>query len=217
MKIIMILSVLFIGTSMITASAQTTAEQDSVQITVADRSAVQNADRGRATIRNTFGFGPKIGYYKAQDADEGKLYGGLQARLRLGSVVGLEASVEYRPGQEYGIGNQTVTTNFIPLTGSLLLFVPVNQYFTPYAVAGIGAYYTSYDVSGIASEIGFDDDSTFNVGYHLGFGTEIPITSSIALSADYRYLFLNTDNNEESFDGADFNGNIISAGLMFYF
>lgn len=213
----MILSVLFIGTSMVTASAQTTAEQDSVHITVTDRTTVQNSDTNRPIIQNTFGFGPKLGYYKAQDADEGNLYGGLQARLRLGAVVGIEASVEYRPGQKYGIGNQTVTTSFIPVTASLLFFVPVNQHFTPYAVAGVGAYYTRYELSGIASDIGFDDDSSFNMGYHLGFGTEIPITSNVALSADYRYLFLNPNDNEESFDGANFNGNVFSAGLMFYF
>tara|TARA_R100001143_G_C3361257_1_gene136203 strand:- start:20053 stop:20646 length:594 start_codon:yes stop_codon:yes gene_type:complete len=197
MKKLMILSILFIATSMFTASAQSAAD--------------------RATIQNTFGFGPKLGYYSAPDADEGNFYGGLQARFRMGAVVGIEASVEYRPGQKYGIGNQTVTTSFIPVTASLLLFMPVNQHFTPYTVAGIGSYYTRYEVSGIASEIGFDDDSSFNLGYHLGFGTEIPITSHVALNADYRYLFLNPNTNEESFDGANFNGNVFTAGLMFYF
>ncbi len=199
MKKLMILGILFIATSMFTASAQTAAD--------------------RAAIQNTFGFGPKLGFYKAQDADEGSFYGGLQARFRLGAIVGIETSIEYSEGQKYGIGDQTVTTSILPLTASLLLFMPVNQYFSPYAVAGVGAYYTSYELSGIAEDLGFDfdDDSNFNLGYHLGFGTEIPITSNVALSADYRYLFLNPNTNEESFDGADFNGNVITAGLMFYF
>lgn len=207
MKIIMILSILFIGTSMFTVSAQSTT----------DRATVQNTAADRASIQNTFGFGPKIGYYKAQDADEGNFYGGLQARFRLGAVVGIELSAEYSAGQKYGIGNQTVTTSFIPVTASLLLFMPVNQHFTPYGVAGIGAYYTRYELSGIASDIGFDDDSTFNMGYHLGFGTEIPISPNVALNADYRYLFLNPNDNEDSFEGANFNGNVFTAGLMFYF
>lgn len=197
MKKLMILGIFFIATSMFTASAQTASD--------------------RAAIQNTFGFGPKLGFYKAQDADEGSFYGGLQARFRLGAIVGIEASVEYSDGQTYGIGDQTVTTSLLPVTGSLLLFMPVNQYFSPYAVAGVGAYYTSYEVSGIAAELGFDDDSNFNLGYHLGFGTEIPITPNVALNADYRYLFLNPNTNEESFDGANFNGNVITAGLMFYF
>ena len=205
---------------MYTASAQTTAERDSVQ-TDSDRVTVQDTDidrnSNRTIIHNTVGFGPKIGYYKANDADEGNLYGGLQARFRLGAVVGIELSAEYRAGQRFGIGNQTVITSFIPLTASILLFVPVNQHFTPYAVAGIGAYYTRYELSGLASDLGFNDDSNFNLGYHLGFGTEIPITSNVALSADYRYLFMNSNTNEESFEGSNFNGNVLSAGLMFYF
>jgi opacity protein-like surface antigen len=197
MKKIMILFILLTGAAVFTASAQSTAD--------------------RAIIKDTFGFGPKLGYYKAQDADEGNFYGGFQARLRLGPVIGIEGSVEYRAGQQYGIGNHTLQTSFIPLTGSLLVFVPVSDAFAPYAVAGIGAYYTRYEFSGIASEIGLNDDSDFNMGYHFGFGAEFPLSPHVALNADYRYLFLNPHRNEESLDGANFNGNVITAGLMFYF
>jgi hypothetical protein len=53
----------------------------------------------RAGISNTLGFGPRLGYYSAPDADQGNFYYGLQARFRPGAIVGIEAAVEYRPGQ----------------------------------------------------------------------------------------------------------------------
>ena len=171
----------------------------------------------RAGISNTVGFGPQIGYYNAQDADQGNLYYGLQVRFRPGAIVGIETSVEYRGGQEFGVGNSTVKTSFIPVTLSLLLFAPVSEYFAPYGVAGLGAYFVRYKPSGVLEDLGFESESDFNLGYHLGFGVEVPFSSNIAISVDYRYIFLNPNDNEKSFEGANFNGNTISASLMFYF
>lgn len=188
---------LILGTAVFTASAQSMAD--------------------RAGISNTFGFGPKIGYHKAQNADQGNLYYGVQARFRPGAIVGIEAAIEYSSGHEFGIGNSSVKTSFVPVTASLLLFVPVSEYFAPYGVAGLGAYFTRYSPSGVLDDLGFDSDSDFNLGYHLGFGAEVPLGGNIAMSLDYRYIFLNPNDNEESFEGANFNGNAVSASLMFYF
>lgn len=144
-------------------------------------------------------------------------YGGIQARLRLGAIVGIEGAVDYRAGSEYGFGNYTVKTSFIPVTGSLMIFAPISQSFSPYGVAGIGAYYTKYDYSEGIADIEIEDDSSFNMGYHLGFGAEFPFNSNTALNVDYRYIFLNPDENEESFDDANLNSSVFTAGLMFYF
>lgn len=165
-----------------------------------------------ATIKNTLGIGPRLGFYKANDANQGNFYGGLQSRIRLGSVVGLEGSVEYRAAQEYSIGGETLKTSLVPITASTLMFLPVSENFAPYALAGLGAYYTIYDYDGA-----FDnDDNEFNFGYHLGFGVELPINKNAALNFDYRYLFLNPDDNEMSTENANYNGNAFTAGLMFY-
>jgi opacity protein-like surface antigen len=180
-------------------------------------SAAAQSAADRASISDTFGFGPRLGYYKAVDSDEGNFFGGVQARFRPGSVIGLEASLEYRAGQEYGFSDYTVRTSFVPVTASVLFFVPVAENFAPYGLAGAGAYYTWYKYSDSAEALGFSDSSDFNLGYHLGFGAEIPFSQNVAFNIDYRYLFLNPDENEESFEGADFNANVISAGLMFYF
>jgi opacity protein-like surface antigen len=171
----------------------------------------------RAAIKNSFGIGPRLGFYKAQDAEEGSFYGGLQARARLGAVVGLEGAVDYRAGQEYGFGDYTVKTSSIPVTASLMLFAPISKSFSPYGLAGIGAYYTRYDYSGSLAGLEAEDDSDFNLGYHLGFGAELPFNENVALNVDYRYIFLNPDSNEQSFEDANFNANAFTAGLMFYF
>lgn len=171
----------------------------------------------RASIDNTIGFGPRFGYYKAQDARDGNYYAGIQARARLGSIVGVEGSLEYRAGNEFGISDFSLRSSFVPITTSLMLFIPLDQNFTPYGLGGIGAYYISYNYSDRAEELGFSDDSSFNLGYHIGLGAELPLNSNFALSLDYRYMFLNPDEDEESLNDTSFNSNIFTAALMFYF
>lgn len=197
MKNKLILLLLFMGGITFAASAQSAAD--------------------RASIKNTFGIGPRVGFYNSADADEGSFYGGIQARARLGAFIGIEGTVEYRSKQEYGLGDYSMETSSIPITGSLLLFAPISEQFAPYAVGGLGAYYTRYNFSDNAEGLGFDDDSDFHLGYHVGLGFEVPLSSNVALNADYRYLFMNPDRNDESLEDTDFSGNVISAGLMFYF
>lgn len=176
----------------------------------------QESASDRAAIKNTLGFGPRLGYYKAQDADEGNFYGGLQGRIRLGPVLGLEGSVEYRGGQEYGFNDYTARTRFVPVTASMLFFIPLNENVAPYGLAGLGAYYTIIDYSDDAEGLGLEDESDFNMGYHLGFGLELPLGSNAAFNADYRYLFLNPNENDDNLDDASYSGNVFTAGLTFY-
>lgn len=166
-----------------------------------------------AAIKNTLGLGPRLGYYKANDAESGNVYFGLQSRLRLGPVIGLEGSVEYRAGQKYSFAGQTVKTKFVPVTASGLLFLPVSKNFAPYGIVGLGAYYTIYDYQGTFTNENSDE---FNFGYHLGFGAEFPLSSNSALNFDYRYLFLNPNDNETSTQNANYSGNVFTAGIMFY-
>lgn len=166
-----------------------------------------------AAIKNTVGLGPRVGFYKANNADEGNFYFGLQSRVRLGAVLGLEGSIEYRAGQKYSVGGQSFETKFVPITASALLFLPVSKNFAPYGIAGLGGYYTIYDADGPISN---NTDNEFNLGYHLGFGLELPISSSVALNVDYRYLFLNPNDNQSNLQNTDYSGNVITGGLMFY-
>lgn len=186
--------------------------------TTPDYAKNSTALQSSAAIQNTIGIGPRLGYYKSGDADEGNFYGGLQIRARIGPVFGLEAAAEYHTQQAFGIGDFEADTRLIPITGSVLLFIPMGEHLAPYGIAGLGAYYTIYDYPDNAlEELGLDDFEEFNMGYHLGFGIELPMSSHVALNVDYRYIFLNPDENEESLDDASFSGNSFTAGLMFYF
>ncbi|HET6527350.1 MAG TPA: outer membrane beta-barrel protein, partial [Balneolaceae bacterium] len=120
-------------------------------------------------------------------------------------------SVSYRPGTETSFAGQSYETKFVPVTGSLMLFLPIDG-FSPYGLAGIGAYYTIYDSEGPLSD---DWESQFDFGYHLGFGAELALSDDVALSLDYRYIFL-TPEGENAPEDADFSGNLFTLGLMFY-
>lgn len=169
-------------------------------------------------ISNTLGIGPRLGYYQADDAEEGSFYGGAQIRARLGRVFGIEGAIDYRTAQEYNLGEYSVDVRQIPLTASALLFLPVSEHFQPYGVAGLGAYYDMLDFSEEAESLpGIEDEHTVDFGYHLGFGLELPFNRNAALNVDYRYIFL--DPGSDSFgdvEDADFSGNIVTVGLMFY-
>lgn len=178
-------------------------------------SAQYSADR--ATNENTFGFGPRLGFYTAGDADDGNFFGGLQARAKFGAIVGLEGSIEYRAGQEFALEDEvTANASSVPITASFMLFAPLSDYVAPYGLVGAGAYYTFYDYDG-ADDVVFDDNNRFEWGYHLGVGTELWFTDKTALSLDYRYLYLDPGDDVEGFDDIGLDGNVFTASLMFYF
>lgn len=163
-------------------------------------------------LQNRTGFGFHLGHYQAQDAEDGALFLGAQLRAR-GEILGGELSVEYRGEQSYQVTGGEVITRQIPVTASVLLFAPLGQAFSPYALAGLGAYYTVYDYEDDFVDVG--DDSETNFGYHLGLGTDIAISENAAFNIDYRYLFL--DGNQDSLNDKEFSGNVITGGLTFYF
>ncbi|MEX0721692.1 MAG: porin family protein [Balneolaceae bacterium] len=163
-------------------------------------------------LQNRTGFGLHLGHYQAQDAEEGSMFVGVQLRS-IGEMLGAELSAEYRGDQRYRIEGGDLTVRQIPVTGSLLLFIPVGESFAPYGLAGLGVYYTVYDY-----DEGFLDpgDETYtNFGYHLGLGADIAVSEDASINVDYRYLFL--DGNNESLDNKSFSGNLFTAGITFYF
>lgn len=158
------------------------------------------------------GFGFHLGHYQAQDAEDGSLFIGAQLRSR-SDILGAELSAEYRGDQRYSVTNGDVIVRQIPVTASLMAFAPVGEAVAPYALAGLGVYYTIYDYEFDAPDLG--DDAETNFGYHLGLGTDIAISEGAALNIDYRYLFL--DGNQDSLNDKRFSGNVFTAGLTFYF
>lgn len=162
-------------------------------------------------IQNRSGLGVHLGYHKAQDAEDGTMFVGAQLRSR-GEYFGAELSAEYRGDQRYRATGGDLTVRQVPVTGSLLLFAPIAENLSPYALAGLGAYYTIYDYDEGFLEPG--DETEVEFGYHLGFGADIAVSETAAFNIDYRYLFL--DGNDSLAD-KEFSGNVITAGLTFYF
>lgn len=157
------------------------------------------------------GIGPRIGYYKAPDAEEGTMFIGAQARFR-GEIIGAEFAAEYRGEQTYSVTGGDVNVSQLPVTASLMAYLPISPNIQPYGVAGLGGYYTFYDYEGTFTS---GSESELNLGYHLGFGLDLALTQNAAINVDYRYLYLDGEN--DNIPEKEYSGNVITGGLTFYF
>jgi opacity protein-like surface antigen len=131
----------------------------------------------------TINLGPQLGFYKAQDADDGTYTGGVALRLKFMSVLGAEASISNRQ-EKYANGTLTVHSWSVMITG-LIYPLPI-----VYGAMGIGWYNGTahYDQSRLPL---FTDETVQKVGWHFGGGLELPITTYLLLTGDFRYVFLN--------------------------
>lgn len=189
----------------------------------------QTLTGSEAGIKNTLGLGPRVGYYKSTEAQEGGYYVGAQLRLRLGAYVGLEGAVDIRGKDLYELGRRndtaiTAEVRYVPVTASFLLFIPVSFNFAPYGLAGVGWYYSVVDypqwVNNLPPGERVDDKTDYKFGYHFGFGLELPLSRNFSLNGDYRYQFIGSPfKNEGSVEvnPKNSNGSVITAGLMIYF
>lgn len=159
------------------------------------------------------GFGPQVGFYKAQDADGARVMGGVALRMRFSEIFGVEGSINYRK-EEYGNGFATVTSWPVMVTG-LIYPIPV-----AYGAIGAGWYSTFIDYNlpsgflGGPATIAAETQQEF--GWHFGGGVELPLGSVAKLIGDVRYVFLNHDFQQvPGSNGANSNFYIITAGVLF--
>lgn len=149
--------------------------------------------------------GPIAGYFKTSDADEGALIFGGAVRLKLSDAFGVEGSFGYRQ-EEYENGLVKVTSYPIMATGMIYVLPMI------YGAAGAGWYNFNIEY---ASELGLDDDTTQEFGYHLGGGVELPL-GNLILRGDIRYVFLNLElDNLPSAKDLKSDFYVITAGLLF--
>lgn len=132
------------------------------------------------------GIGPQIGYQKAQDADSGKLMGGLAMRLRLMPVLGVEGSINYR--QEKFANSALTVRNWPVMVTGLIYPAPV-----VYGAIGAGWYNTTFDYDQRAGPLQVNDEKRQAFGWHFGGGLELPVSPGFRLTTDLRYVFLNYD------------------------
>ena len=151
-----------------------------------------------------FGLGVRGGWYESNDAEEGKLYGGIQARWKLLPALAIEGAVDYRSEESYP-NNRKVTS--YPVLVSALFYPIPDAKISPYLLGGVGWYYLKVkDNQG--------SNTTEDFGAHVGFGLDIPLSPNVVFNTDLRYYSL--DINDQRIKDLDANGYIVSAGLTFY-
>lgn len=159
-----------------------------------------------------FGIGPRVGFYKSEDAEDGRGFLGFQARFKFTEVFVGELSIDWRRDTYHlGGGDELIVTQYPVLLSAIFNILPSSP-ITPYVILGAGWYNInqSYDYG----DDNFDDN-TQEFGYHLGGGVDFRFKPSMALNADVRYNMLEFEHNNGS-DEFDAGGWIFSTGLTFY-
>jgi len=159
------------------------------------------------------GFGPQIGIYKAQDADDVRIMGGAALRLKFSEVLGVEGSINYRE-EKYANGFATVKSWPVMVTG-LIYPIPV-----VYGAIGAGWYNTSIEYNLPAGFLGgpstIASETKQEFGWHFGGGVELPLGAVAKLVGDIRYVFLNYEFQRfPGSDGVNSNFYVVTAGLLF--
>jgi opacity protein-like surface antigen len=157
----------------------------------------------------TASIGPRLSYFKAKDADNGKWFGGAQARFYPFNALGLEASIDYRQ-DDFG----PTRTHTFPVQASLLAYVLSAEQAHLYLLGGLGLYFTRVDVPG------GNDDTDNRLGFHAGFGGEVEMNEYWSIDGTYRHIwveeFRSRDANLRDKDFDD-SGNMFTIGLNYHF
>jgi len=133
--------------------------------------------------------GPQLGYFKANDADDGNIMGGVAARLKFEEIFGIEASINYR--QEKYLNNSVTVKNW-PMMLTALVY-PIPNF---YGGLGVGWYNTSYTYNNSLLDLNISSDTQQKFGWHFGGGVEIPVGDIGKIVGDLRYVFLDYDFEE---------------------
>jgi outer membrane protein W len=153
-----------------------------------------------------------------EDTFEGDTETGVDAEIAFGhyflQTVVLELGAGYFKSKGTFENDSNVRNdyefNVIPIILSGKFMIPIGSV-SPYGEAGIGAYFTSLDVSNNANS--FSGTATF--GIHAGAGIDVPVSDSLFLGLEARYVWAEPDfggetikinDNEFSVDGFTLNG-----------
>ena len=168
----------------------------------------------QAMAERGFGIGPRIGYAKASDADDGAFYLGGDFNYRFfDSLLGVRGEVGWRKDSIEVPGLVDIDIHTIPMLASVTVHPLKDFIISPYAIAGAGWYFmlAEGDVAGIdafdVTENGF--------GWHIGGGAELNVHEHLSINADIRYVWFEMD--LEQIDDVDASGIQATGGFTFYF
>lgn len=159
--------------------------------------------------RSGFSIGPRFAVIDPKD-DRSRQFGGVQARLHLGRVFGIEASVDAR--RDRFEGSTKVWT--VPVQVSALLYLIPDGPISPFLLAGPGWYYTKVEGPGDFN------DTQQRFGLHAGGGLQWFLSRHVSIDGTYRYLWVE---DVASKDAAlrdkkfDDSGHMFTVGLNFHF
>ncbi len=180
----------------------------SLMVVPALQAQTDDNNTGYYTGTTGVGFGPVVGWYRANNADNGNLTGGAMLRIKLTPVLGVEGSLTYRQ-EKYSSGAVTARSWPVMVTG-LIYPLPV-----VYGLIGAGWYFTTvtYDQVALANQ-NLSDETTHKFGWHFGGGVELPL-GKVSLTGDIRYVFLNYNFQQVPGVGSNSNFYVINVGLLF--
>jgi len=165
---------------------------------------------GAAQAQPALAFGPQLGLFKAQDADEGEyMFGGL-ARLKLSKSLAVQGAINYRQ-ENYNDGQ--LNLKVWPVSASGLFYV------LPFAYGTIGMSWnnTTQEFMVEGSDEAGEKMTSQEVGWHFGGGLELPFGEKAKITADVKYLFINYEFDELPWSKTLNNdGLVISGGLLFF-
>ncbi|MDI6792044.1 MAG: porin family protein [bacterium] len=154
--------------------------------------------------------GPRVGYYKPKDADQGEFKYGAQARMTLTEALSVEGSIEYRK-ETYK--NEEVEVISYPVMASLILFPFPLAPISPYLIGGaIWDKYKATDEAG-------NEEKSSKFGYFGGFGAEMPLGQKMSINGDIRYVLLDRDLSLETLTSDNLKEDFwtITGGINFFF
>lgn len=137
----------------------------------------------QASAQGSLYMGPHLGLQTQHDASESDPMVGATARLKFVPFLGADAMISYRQ-DDMAASAGTMRTWPIMVSGLIypLPFI--------YGGAGVGWHHTTFDLSDDLNNLGFDDETQTEVGWHLAVGAEVPATSWLKLMADVRWVYL---------------------------
>jgi hypothetical protein len=149
-----------------------------------------------------------------------RYFGGL-FRARMSDRATLEASFDYRTDSEDVLPALQERIKAYPFQVSLLAYLTRSRV-APYLVGGIGWYSQKVDLL-LDNEL-INSTTTHPFGYHAGFGAEIMLGRRAGIHVDYRYRFVNEDDDDDGgipivgfLTGLSRNGSMWTTGLTVYF
>lgn len=189
---------------LVSAQTDTTTQGSSTTTTVTTSTSTSNSTNWGGGV----GFGPMLGWTRANGSDDGQLTGGLALRMHLSPTLGLEGAILYRQDKFHN-GAVTAKTWPVQVTG-LLYLVP-----SIYGAIGAGWYHTTYDYDAGIYPTGTAGGTQTRFGWHFGGGLEVPLGRA-SFAADIRYVFLNYDFKQlPGTGGTNANFYTINVGLLF--